>query len=612
MSPVSTSVEPAEAGQRAPVVNDFTIQIATVNGSGSQTANLVMLRAIFQMGVPVAGKNFFPSNIAGLPTWFNIRASHRGYLSMRTTVDVFVAMNPETAKDDILALRPGTVVVYDEPLKLNALREDLDFYPVPFDKIVGEVTKEVKLRRLVRNMVYDGILAELLSIDVNELKSALGKQLGGKAKAIQLNGAALEAGQAYAKANFTIKHPYRIQRMNKTDGLVLVEGNDAAAMGCLMAGCTVVAWYPITPSSSLPEALIKYLKKYRIDKTTGKATFAVVQAEDEIAAVGMVIGAGWAGARAMTSSSGPGISLMSEFAGLAYYAEIPSVVFDVQRIGPSTGLPTRTAQGDIFSTILNSHGDTEHVAIIPGSMEECYSFAIEAFDLAERLQTMVFVLMDLDLGMNTWMSPTFAYPEKPMDRGKVLDAAKVKELGANWGRYKDVDGDGIPWRTIPGGEGPAYFTRGSGHNAMAHYSERPDDYVANVDRLKKKIESAKKFVPAPIVELTKGAKVGLIAYGSSNFAVEECRDQLKEEAGLDTSYLRLRAYPFAAEVEAFIQQHDRVYVVDQNRDGQMLKMLAMSFDPALAAKMRSIRHYSGLPIDARGITESLLAQEKGK
>ena len=612
MSPVSPSVEPASAGQQTPVINDFTIQIATVNGSGSQTANLVMLRAIFQMGVPVAGKNFFPSNIAGLPTWFNIRASHRGYLSMRTTVDVFVAMNPETAKDDIMALRPGTVVVYDEPLKLDALRTDLDFYPVPFDKIVGEVTKEVKLRRLVRNMVYDGILAELLSVDIDELKGALSKQLGGKAKAIQLNGAALEAGQAYAKANFTIKHPFRVQRMNKTDGLVLVEGNDAAAMGCLMAGCTVVAWYPITPSSSLPEALIKYLKKYRMDKATGKATFAVVQAEDEIAAVGMVIGAGWAGARAMTSSSGPGISLMSEFAGLAYYAEIPSVVFDVQRIGPSTGLPTRTAQGDIFSTILNSHGDTEHVAIIPGSMEECYSFAIEAFDLAERLQTMVFVLMDLDLGMNTWMSPTFKYPEKPIDRGKVLNADKVKELGANWGRYKDVDGDGIPWRTVPGGEGPAYFTRGSGHNAMAHYSERPDDYVANVDRLKKKLESAKKLVPAPIVELTKGAKVGIIAYGSSHFAVEECRDLLKEEAGLDTSYLRVRAYPFPAEVEAFIQQHDRVYVIDQNRDGQMLKMLMMAFDPALAPKLRSIRHYSGLPIDARGITESLLAQEKGK
>jgi len=337
-----------------------------------------------------------------------------------------------------------------------------------------------------------------------------------------------------------------------------------------------------------------------------------VQAEDEIAAVGMVIGAGWAGARAMTSSSGPGISLMSEFAGLAYYAEIPSVVFDVQRIGPSTGLPTRTAQGDIFSTILNSHGDTEHVAIIPGTMEECYSMAIDAFDLAERLQTMVFVLMDLDLGMNTWMSPTFTYPEKPIDRGKVLDAAKVKELGANWGRYKDVDGDGIPWRTIPGGEGPAYFTRGSGHNAMAQYSERPDDYVANVDRLKRKLETARTLVPGPVVQLTRGAKVGIIAYGSSHVAVEESRDQLKEESGLDTSYLRLRAYPFPAEVEAFIQQHDRVYVIDQNRDGQMHKMLLMTFDAALAPKLRSIRHYSGLPIDARGITDALMAQEKGK
>jgi 2-oxoglutarate ferredoxin oxidoreductase subunit alpha len=612
MSPVSTSVEPAKAGQRSPVINDFTIQIATVNGSGSQTANLVLLRAIFQMGVPVAGKNFFPSNIAGLPTWFNIRASHRGYVAMRAAVDVFVAMNPETAKDDVMGLQPGTVVVYDEPLNLKALRGDLDFYPVPFDKIVADVTKEVKLRRLVRNMIYDGVLAELLAIDIDELKGALSKQLGGKAKAIQLNGAALDAGQAYARTTFTIRHPFRVQRLNKTDGMVLVEGNDAAAMGCLMAGVTVVAWYPITPSSSLPEALIKYLKKYRMDKTTGKATFAVVQAEDEIAAIGMVVGAGWAGARAMTSSSGPGISLMSEFAGLSYYAEVPAVVFDVQRIGPSTGLPTRTSQGDIFSTILNSHGDTEHLALIPGSMEECYSMAIAAFDLAERAQTLVFVLMDLDLGMNTWMSPVFPYPEKPIDRGKVLDAAKVKELGATWGRYKDVDGDGIPWRTIPGTEGPAYFTRGSGHNAMANYSERPDDYVANMDRLHKKFETAKHLVPAPIIQLAKDAKVGIIAFGSSHFAVEESRDQLKEETGLETSYLRLRAYPFPAEVEAFIRQHDRVYVIDQNRDGQMLKLLTMVGDSKLAPKLRSIRHYSGLPIDARGITDNLLAQERAK
>ena len=612
MSPVSTTVEPEVSGQRTPVINDFTIQIATVNGSGSQTANLVMLRAIFQMGVPVAGKNFFPSNIAGLPTWFNIRASHRGYIAMRASVDVFVAMNPETAKDDVLALQPGTVVVYDEPLNLKALRQDLDFYPVPFDKIVADVTKEVKLRRLVRNMVYDGVLAELLSVDIDELKSALSKQLGGKAKAIQLNALALDAGQKYARENFTIRHPFRIQRMNKTEGLVLVEGNDAAAMGCLMAGVTVVAWYPITPSSSLPEALIKYLKKYRVDKTTGKASFAVVQAEDEIAAIGMVVGAGWAGARAMSSTSGPGISLMSEFAGLAYYAEVPAVIFDVQRIGPATGLPTRTSQGDIFLTTLNSHGDTEHVSLIPGTMEECYQMAIDSFDLAERLQTLVFVLLDLDLGMNTWMSPTFPYPDKPMDRGKLVDAAKVKELGAAWGRYKDIDGDGIPWRSIPGGGGPAYFTRGSGHNAMAQYSERPDDYVNNMDRLHKKTETAKKLVPQPIIESVKGAKVGIIAYGSSHFAIEESRDQLKEEAGLDTSYLRLRAFPFPASVEEFIKQHDRVYVIDQNRDGQMLKLLTMVSDSKLAPKLRSIRHYSGLPIDARGITENLLAQERGR
>lgn len=607
MSSPTTSVEPEAPGPATQVINDFSIQIATVNGSGSQTANMVILRSIFQMGVPVSGKNLFPSNIAGLPTWYTIRANRHGYISRKKEIDFCVAMNPETAKEDVLSLAPGCAVVYDEPLNLSALRNDLIFYPVPFDKIVNAVTTDAKLRRLVRNMVYDGVLSHLLSIDLKEMEKALEQQLGKKPKAMQLNMGALEAGRKYSSEHFQIQHPFKIERMNKTQGQILVEGNAAAAMGCLFGGVTVVAWYPITPSSSLPETLIGYMRKYRMDKETGKATFAIVQAEDEIAAIGMVIGAGWAGARAMTSTSGPGVSLMSEFAGLAYYAEVPAVVFDIQRVGPSTGLPTRTAQGDILSTAVNSHGDTQHVMLLPGSVEECYTMAMDSFDIAERLQTIVYVMSDLDLGMNTWMSQPFPYIDKPMDRGKVLDETKLKEIGA-WGRYKDVDGDGIPYRTLPGTPMPGFFTRGSGHNEMAQYTERPDDYVKNLDRLARKFDTAKTIVPAPVVDEA-GAAVGIIAYGSSDFAVQESRDQLQAESGLKTSYLRLRAYPFTPNVEDFIRRHDRVYVVEQNRDAQMLKLLRMDVDPALATRMRSVLHYNGLPIDARSITDAVNAQE---
>lgn len=609
-SPIAeaTLAEPASAQK---VVNDFSISVATVNGSGSQTANQVLLRAIFQMGVPISGKNMFPSNIAGLPTWYTIRANAKGYIARKKEIDFLVAMNAETAREDVMTLDPGRAVVYDAPLKLNELRDDLIFYPVPFDKIVAEVCPDAKLRRLVKNMIYDGVLSHLLTIDLAEMVKALSSQLGRKPKAMQLNQGALEAGAKYAQEHFTeIKHPYRVERMNGTAGQILVEGNSAAAMGCMFAGCTVVAWYPITPSSSLPEALIGYMRKYRMDKETGKATFAIVQAEDEIAALGMVLGAGWAGARSMTSTSGPGISLMSEFAGLSYYAEVPGVVFDIQRVGPSTGLPTRTAQGDILFAAINSHGDTKHVMLLPASMSECFEMAGDAFDLSERLQTIVFVMSDLDLGMNTWMSPEFTYPDKPLDRGKVLDEAKVRELGATWGRYKDLDGDGIPWRTLPDTNTPAFFTRGSGHNAMAQYTERADDYVNNLDRLAKKFETAKQLVPAPIDESVAGAKVGIIAYGSSHWAVTESRDQLQAEASLSTSYLRLRAYPFNEAVEDFVRRHDRVYVVEQNRDAQMMSLLRMDLDPALQTRLRSVLHYSGLPIDARSVTVSILAQEK--
>ena len=590
------------------IVNDFSIQVATVNGSGSQTANLVLLRSLFQMGIPVSGKNLFPSNIAGLPTWYTIRANKNGYISRKKEIDFLVAMNPETAKEDVQSLQAGAAVLYDEPLKLNALRDDLVFYPVPFDKIVAEVCKDAKLRRLVKNMIYDGVLAKLLDVELSEMEHALKRQMGKKPKAVELNLGALEAGFKYAEAHLTKQDPYVVERLNKTAGQIMIEGNAAAALGCMMAGVTVVAWYPITPSSSLPETLIGYMKKYRMDKASGKATFAIVQAEDEIAAVGMVLGASWAGARAMTSTSGPGISLMGEFAGLSYYAEVPGVIFDIQRVGPSTGLPTRTAQGDILQVATLSHGDTRHVMLLPATVEECYAMSMEAFDLSERLQTLVFVMSDLDIGMNTWMSDPFPYPDKALDRGKLLDGKTLERIGHDWGRYMDVDSDGIPYRSIPGDSMPASFTRGSGHNARGQYSERPDDYVGNLDRLARKFDTARTLVPKPVVQHA-ASKIGIIAYGSSHFAVEECRDQLKEEAGLSTAYLRLRAYPFAEDVKAFVERYARVYVVEQNRDAQMLTLLRMDFDPMLSAKLRSVRHYNGLPIDARSITEEILAQE---
>ncbi|CAN5879440.1 2-oxoacid:acceptor oxidoreductase subunit alpha [soil metagenome] len=590
------------------VVNDLSIQVATVNGSGSQTANLVLLRSIFQMGVPVSGKNMFPSNIAGLPTWYTIRANKDGYVGRKKEVDFLVAMNPETAREDVLTLGPGAAVLYDEPLKLNELRDDVVFYPVPFDRIVAAVCKDARLRRLVKNMIYDGVLSNLLSIDLGQMEHALKKQMGKKLKAIELNVAALEAGAAHAAEHLPKRDPYSIEPMDRTSGKILVEGNAAAALGCLMAGVTVVSWYPITPSSSLPETLIGLLKKYRHEQDTGKATYAVVQAEDEIAAIGMVVGAGWAGARAMTSTSGPGISLMAEFAGLAYYAEVPGVVFDIQRVGPSTGLPTRTAQGDILATALLSHGDTKQIMLIPATVEECYTMAMFAFDMAERFQTLVFVMSDLDLAMNTWISPTFTYPEAPLDRGKLLDRETLARIGT-WGRYKDVDGDGIPYRTIPGDGMPVAFTRGSGHNEKGQYSERPDDYVNNVDRLLRKFEGARTYLPKPDVEHVEGTEVGIIGYGTSHFAIEESRDQLEREYGVRTSYLRLKAYPFTAELEEFLERYPRIYVVEQNRDGQMLGLMRLDCSPHRTTGLKSVLHYSGLPIDARSVTEAILIHE---
>jgi 2-oxoglutarate ferredoxin oxidoreductase subunit alpha len=593
------------------VVNYFSIQVATVNGSGSQTANSVLMRSIFQMGIPVSGKNMFPSNIQGLPTWFTIRASKHGYIGRKKEIDFLVAMNPETAREDVMNLESGAAVVYDEPLKLNALRSDLHFYPAPFDKLVAPVCPEPKLRKLVRNMIYDGIVAYLLGIEMAEIHKALTKQFGPKkAKAAEMNWGACQAGYEFAAQNLRKSDPCRVERMNQTAGKIIIDGNAACALGSMFAGVTVVTWYPITPSSSLVESLIGYLKRFRIDKTTGKATYAVVQAEDELSAVGMVLGAGWAGARSMTATAGPGISLMAEFVGLGYYAEIPGVIFDVQRVGPSTGLPTRTMQGDLLSTALLSHGDTKHPMFFPCSPEECFSLAIEAFDFAEHFQTPVFVMVDLDLGMNNWMADPFEYPTKPLKRGKVLTAEDLEKLGG-FGRYKDVDGDGIGYRTLPGTNHPAgaYFTRGSGHNAQAQYTEREDDYVQNMDRLARKFEGMRKAVPAPVVDYNDKAEIGFVALGTSHYAVDESRDQLRNELGIVTSYLRLRGYPFNQELTDFIRRHERVYVVDQNRDAQLLALMRLEFPPEDIARLRSLKYYGGLPLDARTITDNVAKQE---
>ena len=590
-------------------INDFSIQVATVNGSGSQSANTVLLRSIFQMGVPVSGKNLFPSNIAGLPTWYTIRASKKGYVARKKEIDFLVAMNPETAHEDVMSLMPGAVCVYDEPLNLSSLRKDVTFYSVPYDKLVGPVCPEAKLRRLVKNMIYVGVVDALLGIDLKESEKALSKQFAKKKKAAELNMGAVRAGYDYAKATLVKQDPYFIERMDENQGKIIIDGNAAAALGCMFAGVTVVTWYPITPSTSLVEQLIDYLKEYRIGPD-GKATFAVVQAEDELAAIGMVLGAGWAGARSMTSTSGPGISLMGEFVGLGYYAEIPAVIFDIQRVGPSTGLPTRTMQGDILSTAFLSHGDTKHILLLPASVEECFTMAMDAFDLAEKFQTPVFVLSDLDLGMNNWMARPFAYPEKPLDHGKVLSEDDLNKLGG-FARYKDVDGDGIPYRTLPGNVHPsaAYFTRGSGHNEKGQYSERGDDYARNMERLARKFDTARRFVPASVKEIGAKSKIGIIAFGTSHWAMVESHDQLSREYGIEVEYLRLRAYPFNQDVHEFIQNHDRIYVVEQNRDAQMLQLLKLDVRPEQATKLRSVLHFNGLPIDARSVTDDIIAQE---
>ena len=602
--------EQGESSARSRVVNDFSIIVATVNGSGSQSANSVLLKSIFGMGVPVSGKNLFPSNIAGLPTWYTIRASKDGYVARKREIDVLVALNPETAQSDMLSVQSGGVAIYEASLNLQQYRTDVVCYPVPFDKITIAICPEAKLRKLVKNMVYVGAVAQLLNIDLAVVEAGLRKQFAKKQKVFDLNFGAVKAGWDYAQTTFTKQDPFVLERMNQTKGKIIIDGNAACGMGAVFAGVTVVAWYPITPSTSLVEATTDLLKKFRVNED-GKATFAVVQAEDELAAIGMVLGAGWAGARSMTSTSGPGISLMAEFSGLGYYAEIPGVIFDVQRTGPSTGMPTRTSQADLLSTAFLSHGDTKHLVLLPGNVKECFEFGYKAFDLAERFQTPVFVLTDLDLGMNNWMSEPFAYPDKPLDRGKVLTAEELVKRGGAFARYRDVDGDAIGWRTLPGTNHPkaAYFTRGSGHNDAAGYTEKPDEYQEVMDRLARKFENARGFVPAPAVYRNGKSKIGFLAYGSSDFALRESLDQIEKEHKLTVDYMRIRAYPFAHEIHDFVASHERVYVVEQDRDGQLASLLKLDLPADQVVKLRSILFYNGLPLDARTITEEFATKE---
>ena len=599
---------PSPAGGAKTRINDFSIQVATVNGSGSQTANTVLLRAIFQMGVFVSGKNLFPSNIAGLPTWFPIRASAQGYVARKASNEMLILMNPETAKEDIAKADAGALVIYDEPLQLDKLRGDLAYIPVPFQKLVTASCPEPKLHKLVKNMIYVGVAARLLGIDMEEVKKAIAKQLKGKAKAIELNQTACMAGYDWAMENLAAQDRIKVVRDNKTQGLIIMDGNEACALGALFAGVTVVGWYPITPASSLVETFIDYAEEYRKDPKTGKSTVAIVQMEDELASAGVVLSAGWAGARSMTSTAGPGISLMSEFIGLGYFVEAPGVFFNVARTGPTTGLPTRTQQSDMELCAKCSHGDTLHINLYPGTMEECFQFSYDAFDLAERFQTPIFVVTDLDLGMQNWASKPFAYPAKPYDRGKVLNQQQLADI-KDWGRYKDVDGDGICYRSLPGTPGGkgAYLTRGSGHNAYAQYSEKPEDYLEVMDRLKRKYETAKAFVPGPVFR-NQGSDKGVLAFGSSDPAVIEAQDILLAQ-GLKTDYLRLRALPFTAEVDAFVKEKKVVYVVEQNRDGQMANLFRETY-PEHATKFRSVLHYDGHAIDAKSIVDQITAFEQ--
>ncbi len=606
MSVVEPLVQSQEALQTDTVVNDFSITVGTKNGSGSQTSNLTIIRTLFRMGIPVSGKNLFPSNIQGLPTWYTIRVSKHGYLARRASQEIVIAMNPDSFAKDLASVAPGGLFLYADNLRYEINRTDITAYAFPANKLVKEAEAPPSLRDYVANMAYVGVLAYLINLDMGAIKESLNYHFDNKARAVDLNYKVISLAYEWARQTIGAPSRFQVEPLNLTKGHMLIDGNAAGALGAVYGGVQLVTWYPITPASSMGEELNHYLPELRKDPETGKNTFAVVQSEDELAAIGMAVGGGWAGLRTMTSTSGPGISLMTEFSGLAYYSETPVVIWDVQRMGPSTGLPTRTSQGDLTQIYFLGHGDTHNLILIPGDANECFDFGWQAFDYAERFQTPVFVLSDLDLGMNTWMTRPFDYPDRPMDRGKLLWEDGLAKLTERYGRYLDVDGDGIPYRTAPGNRHPAsaWFARGTGHDEYARYTEDAEIWDRTQKRLHQKFDNARAFLPKPDVKTMPGARVALVAYGTTDQAITEARDFLAEK-GVATDYLRIRALPFQKEVGEFLAQYEQVFVVEMNHTGQMWQLLKMEY-PEYGAKMVSLPHNTGLPITAKWIVEQVI------
>jgi 2-oxoglutarate ferredoxin oxidoreductase subunit alpha len=590
-------------------LNDFVIKLANVNGTGSASANSLLMKSIFRMGIPVMGKNYFPSNIQGLPTWYEIRVTRDGYVARSGRVDVMVAMNAETYVKDVKEVSPGGYLVYDSTWPRPALlkRDDITILGAPFARMCIETFQGVRSRILLKNIMYAGFLGALLDIDMDIMRAMLSESYANKKSLLDSNVKALDIGYNYAKEHFQCPLPLRVSRMDKTSNHIMIDGNTAAALGCLYAGATVGAWYPITPSTSLMDAFRSFCEKWRVDPATGERNFVVVQCEDELAAIGAVIGAMWNGARAFTPTSGPGISLMNEFIGLAYYAEVPAVIFDIQRVGPSTGMPTRTQQCDLLLAAYASHGDTRHVLLFPNSPEECFYMSVEAFDLAERLQTPIFVMSDLDIGMNDWMCPTLKWDDtyRP-DRGKVLTKEQIEQL-EKFHRYLDKDGDAIPYRTLPGVHPKgAYFTRGSGHTQYGAYTEDAAEYQIVLDRLKRKFDTAKTLVPKAVFTGKNSHDVGIVSLGSCDGAVHEALDILKRR-GVQLDYMRVRSFPFGQEVEEFLASHSTLFVLEQNRDAQLKSLLTLE-TAVEKAKLRSILYYSGLPMSSTVIVDAVLAE----
>jgi 2-oxoglutarate ferredoxin oxidoreductase subunit alpha len=607
-APAAANGRHADGGER---VNDFAFKVGTVNGTGSASANSLLLESIFRMGVPVSGKNVFPSNIQGLPTWYEIRVNGEGHTARTPVFDLVVAMNPATFARDIAEVRPGGWLLHDSswPLPAGLARGDITFLGVPLGRMCVQAFAGSRERTLMKNIAYAGALAALLEIDMEVIGAGIRAQFAKKPKLVESNFLALHLGYDYAREHFTCPLPIRLRSMDATSGHVLLDGNTAAALGCVYAGATVGAWYPITPATSLMDGFSRFCARYRTDPETGEKRYCIVQAEDELAAAGVVIGAGWAGARAFTPTAGPGISLMGEFIGLAYYAEVPAVFFDVQRTGPSTGMPTRTQQGDLLSIAYASHGDTRHIALFPCDPGECFHFAVQAFDLAERFQTPVFVVSDLDIGMNDWMVPRLEWDEgfRP-DRGKVLSAAELEAL-PGFSRYLDVDGDGIAARTLPGVHPKgAYFTRGSGHDKHGAYTEDADAYQEVVDRLQRKLAGAAAAVPPAEIQRREGAEWGIVSLGGCHRAVAEAVDRLAAE-GTPLDYLRVRGFPFGAEVGEFLRAHERTFVVEQNRDGQLRSLLILETGIA-GERLLSIRDYGGMPLSASRVMAGVAAQRQ--